>query len=83
MRSVDADTIKGMNIALAVKVDPKNPAAKTKKSRTRRSCCIKSRELVESDSDSDDKSTKTAGEKDAKSTSKLAAKPTDTETKTI
>ncbi len=33
MRSIDADTIKGMDIALAAKVDPQPPAAIKKKKR--------------------------------------------------
>ncbi len=56
MKSLDTNTIKEMNIALAAKAKTKAETAKAKKSRNRRSCRIKSRELVESDSDSDDKS---------------------------
>ncbi len=70
MKSLNADTIKGMNIVLAAKVNAKPTAAKMKKGRTQRSRHINSPELVESDSDSDEQSTK----KD---------KSIDTETKTI
>ncbi len=70
MKSLDTNTIKEMNIALAAKAKTKAETPKSKKSRTRRSCHVKSRELVESDSDSDDKSSKTV-------------KPTVKETKTI
>ncbi len=59
MKSLDTNTIKEMNTALAAKAKTKPETAKTKKSRTWRSRRIKSRELVESDSDSDEKSTKT------------------------
>ncbi len=58
MKSLDANTIKEINIALIAKATTKPTAAKTKKGRTQRSCRIKSRELVESDSDSDEQSTK-------------------------
>ncbi len=59
MKSLDTNTIKEMNTALAAKAKTKPDTAKTKKSRTQRSRRIKSRELVESDSDSDEKFTKT------------------------
>ncbi len=42
MKSLDTNTIKEMNIALVVKAKTKPEIAKTKKSRTRRSRCIKS-----------------------------------------
>ncbi len=70
MKSLDTNTIKEIIIALVVKAKRKVQTAKAKKSRNRRSRCIKSRELVESDSDSDDKSAK-------------MVKPTVKETKTI
>ncbi len=70
MNSLDANTIKEMNIALAAKVNTKPAVAKMKKGRTQRSHQIKSRKLVESDSDSDEQSSK-------------KAKSIDTETKTI
>ncbi len=70
MKSLDTNTIKEMNIALVVKLKTKPKTAKTKKNRTLRSGRIKSRELVESDSDSEEKTTKTV-------------KPTVKETKTI
>ncbi len=70
MKSLDTNTIKETNTALAAKVNTKPTAAKTKKGRTRRSRRIKSRELVESHSDSDEQSTK-------------KAKSIDMETKTI
>ncbi len=60
MTSLDTNTIKEVNTALAAKVNAKPTAAKTKKGRTRRSHHIKSRELVESDSDSDEQSTEKA-----------------------
>ncbi len=59
MKSLDTNTIKEMNIALAAKAKTKAETTKAKKSRNRRSPCIKFQELVESDSDSDDKSAKT------------------------
>ncbi len=58
MKSLNAATTKGMNIALMAKVNTKPAATKTKKGRTRRSRRIKSRELVESDSNSYKQSTK-------------------------
>ncbi len=58
MKSLDTNTIKEMNTALVAKAKTKPEITKTKKSTTRRSCHIKSFELVESDSDSDAKSTK-------------------------
>ncbi len=58
MKSLSTNTIKEMNIALAAKAKTKAETTKAKKSRTLRSRCIKSRELVESNSDSDDKSAK-------------------------
>ncbi len=70
MKSLDTNTIKEMNTAFAAKAKTKLETAKRKKSRTRRSRRIKSRELVESDSDYDEKSTK-------------MVKPTVKETKTI
>ncbi len=70
MKSLDTNTIKEMNIALAAKAKTKAETAKAKKSRNRRSHRIKSHELVESDSDSDSDSVKTV-------------KPTVKETKTI
>ncbi len=70
MNSLDTNTIKEMNIALAEKAKTKAETAKAKKSRNRRSRRIKSRELVESDSDSDNDSAK-------------MVKPTVKETKTI
>ncbi len=59
MKSFDTNTIKEMNTALVANAKTKPETAKTKKSRTRRSRRIKARELVESDSDSDEKSTET------------------------
>ncbi len=57
MKSLDTNTIKEMNTALAAMVNTKPKSAKTEKGRTQRSPCIKSRELVESASDSDEQST--------------------------
>ncbi len=49
MTSLDTNTIKEMNIAVAAKAKTKAETAKAKKSRTRGSRRIKSRKLVESD----------------------------------
>ncbi len=56
MKFLGTNTIKEMNTALAANAKTKAEPAKTKKVKTLRSCRIKSRELVESDSDSNDDS---------------------------
>ncbi len=60
MKFLGTNTIKEMNRALAAKTKTKAEPAKAKKGKTWRSCLIKSRELVESDSDSNDDSAITA-----------------------
>ncbi len=60
MKSFATNTIKEMNTALVAKLNTKPTAPKTKKGRIRMSHRIKSRELVESDSDSDEQSTEKA-----------------------
>ncbi len=60
MKFLGTNTIKEMNTALATKAKTKAEPAKVKKGKTRRSRRIKSRELVESHSDSNDDSAITA-----------------------